>query len=231
VSEDRDYQAIFRRAGELWIEGAPDALAAYERGISLALEAGDLPAALRAHQRLLAWRLGDLALHERVARAIAVARDKAELSADSAPALERVPLFSGVPREELVSLLMSVEPVRYKTGQTIVREGAEGDSLYLIAAGTVRVATRGHSGEEIPLATLGQGEFFGEVSLLTGRPRTATVTADTPVELLRLDRATIEGLRARHPNIEASLSEFHRRRAEKTVEALIERMKSRGGRK
>lgn len=231
MSEDRDYQAIFRRAGELWIEGAPDALAAYERGISLALEAGDLPAALRAHQRLLAWRLGDLALHERVARAIAVARDKAELSADSAPALERVPLFSGIPREELVSLLMSVEPVRYKTGQTIVREGAEGDSLYLIAAGTVRVATRGNSGEEIPLATLGQGEFFGEVSLLTGRPRTATVTADTPVELLRLDRATIEGLRARHPNIEASLSEFHRRRAEKTVEALIERMKSRGGRK
>lgn len=228
MNESRDYKEIFRRAGELWLEGSADALTGYERGISLALEAGDLPAALAAHQRLLAWRPGDAPLHERVARAFAVARDKAELSADSAPALEKAPLFSGIPREELVSLLTSVEPVRHRPGETIVREGDAGDSLYLIAAGTVRVATRGSGGEEVLLATLGQGDFFGEVSLLTGRPRTATVTATTPVELLRLDRATVEGLRARHPNIEASLSEFHRRRAEKTVEALLERM-GRGG--
>ena len=63
------------------------------------------------------------------------------------------------------------------------------------------------------------GDFFGGVPPLTGRPRIATVTAETDAELLRLDR-----LRSRrHPGIEHSLSEFHRRRAERTVEAAIER--------
>jgi len=230
MSKPSDYREVFARAGVRWLEGAPGALEDYERGISLALQAGDVPAALSAHQRLLVWTPGEAVLHERVARAIAAARDRAELGANGSLPMEQAPLFSGIPREELVSLLTSVTPRHHAAGETILREGEPGDALFLIAAGTVRVFTRSDGGEEIPLAALGAGEFFGEVSLLTGRPRTATVTALTDVDLLRLDRAAVNKLRELHPGIEASLSEFHRRRAEKTVEALVERMRGRAAR-
>ncbi len=227
MNEERNYKEIFRRAGERWLEGDPGALEEFERGIAVALAEGDLPAALSAHQKLLVWKPGDAVLHERVAQAIATARDRAEEKPSDSPGLENIPLFSGVPGEELVSLLTAIEPVRVKPGENIVEEGETGDSLFLIASGTVRVWTRGDDGEKIPLAALGASDFFGEISLLTGRPRTATVTALTEVELLRLDRETVAELRQKHPDIETSLSEFHRRRAERTVEAMIERMRAR----
>lgn len=226
MSRERDHREIFQRAGQRWLEGDAGALDEYERGIGVALEQGDLAAALSAHQRLLVWKPGDASLHERVARAIAAARDRAELKSNSSPSLEGIPLFSGVPREELVSLLTSVTPLKFSSGQTVVREGEPGDSLFLIVQGSLRVSTRGEDGQEIALAALGAGDFFGEVSLLTNRPRTATVTALTEAELLRLDRATVDQLRKKHPQIDVSLTEFHRRRAERTVEALIERLRA-----
>lgn len=225
MSPDQDYKQVFRQAAERWLEGDASALEAFERGIRAALEQGDLPAALSAHQKLLVWKPADAALHDRVARAIAAARDRAE-QADSSPRLEKMPLFSGVPREQLASLLTLVKPLKVKAGEKVVREGEAGDSLFLVVAGSLRVATRGEGGDEIALAALGAGDFFGEVSLLTGRPRTATVTAMIDSELLCLDRSTVDELRRSHPGIDASLSEFHRRRAERTIEALIERLKT-----
>jgi hypothetical protein len=223
-----DHEEILRKARERWMEGEADALPEFERGIGLALAAGDIPAALAAHQKLLVWRPNDAAMHERVARTIAAARDRDELASLSARSLDSIPLFSGIPRDELVSVLTSVRPARVPAGQVVVREGDPGDTLYLIVQGTLRVSTRGQDGEDVALAALGAGDFFGEVALLTGRPRTATVSALTETELLALDRSTVDRLRAKHPQIEASLAEFHRRRAELTVEALVERLLNRG---
>jgi CRP/FNR family cyclic AMP-dependent transcriptional regulator len=197
MDSDRDYQQIFRRAGQRWLEGDASALPDFERGIEIALEEDDIPAALAAHQKLLVWKPVDVGLHRRVAHAIASARDRVEHGPGEENRLAAIPLFSGIPREELATLLTLVAP-------------------------------RGTDGAEITLAELGPGDFFGEVALLTRRPRTATVSAITEAELLRLDQRTVEELRRRHPDIDASLSEFHRRRAERTVEALIERMKGLG---
>src|SRR5262249_19255847 len=151
--------------------------------------------------------------------------DRAESGSRSDSPLARSPLFSGVPRDELSTLLSLAAPSKVSAGSVVVREGEPGDSLFLIASGKLRVATKADKGEEIVLAELGPGDFFGEVALLPRRPRTATVTALTDAELLRVDQAALAQLRQRHPNIDASLAEFHRRRAEKTVEALIERLK------
>src|SRR5262249_39547720 len=161
--------------------------------------------ALAAHQKLLVWRPDDSAMHERVARSIASARDRDELASVSARSLDRIPLFSGIPKDELVSLLTAVRPVKVPAGAVVVREGEPGDTLFLIVQGTLRVSTKGADGEDVPLAALGAGDFFGEVALLTGRPRTATVAALTETELLALDRDTVDRLRARHARIEASL--------------------------
>ena len=222
------YQEVLRQARERWMDGEVGALADYEKGIGLALSAGDIGTALAAHQKLLAWRPDDKVMHERVARAIAAARDKAQQGQTAGRSLDSIPLFWGVPKEELVSLLTHVKPMKAAAGQVVVKEGDSGDTLYLIVSGTLRVSTSGQDGQDVPLAALGAGDFFGEVALLTGKPRTATVTALTEVELLTLDRATADGLRSRHPEIDASLAEFHRRRAERTIEALVERLHNRG---
>jgi len=218
------YREIFQKAGARWLDGDRGALDDFERGIAAALEEGDLSSALAAHQKLLAWAPAEPERHARVAQAIAAARDRQEQAANTSPSLESVPLFSWVPRDELVSLLTAVEPVRVAAGNSVVEEGRPGDSLYLVVSGTLAVTTQ--TPEDVgtvEVGRLGPGDFFGEVSLLTGVPRTATVTAVTEAELLRLGRETVEDLRRRHPEIEASLREFHRRRAERTVEALLAR--------
>jgi hypothetical protein len=222
-----DYREVFRRAGERWLEGDAGALDEYEKGIAAALEAGDLPAALSAHQKLLVWAPADRERHERAAQAIAAGRDLLEHKANTSPSatVENLPLFSGVPREELVSVLTSVEPLHFAAGAAVVSEGEPGDSLFLVLQGTLVVTTISPSGDPIEVGRLGPGDFFGEVALLTGRPRTATVTAATETELVRLDQAMVEQLRSRHPGIDASLKEFHRRRAETTIEALLGRIR------
>ncbi|HEX7253714.1 MAG TPA: cyclic nucleotide-binding domain-containing protein [Thermoanaerobaculia bacterium] len=229
MQAEKDYREIFRRAGARWLEGDASAISDFEKGITVALDEGDMAAALSAHQRLLVWKPGDKDLHRRVAQAIAAARDRPPKPSETETALAHSSLFSGLSRDELTTLLTVVAPLKVSAGSAVVREGEPGDSLFLVASGMLRVSTRADDGSDVVLADLGPGDFFGEVALLTRRPRTATVKAITEAELLRLDAATVERLRQTHKDIDASLAEFHRRRAEKTVEALIEKMKRSAG--
>jgi uncharacterized iron-regulated membrane protein len=76
-------------------------------------------------------------------------------------------------------------------GQVVVRQGDEATELYVIVSGAVDVRRRGRDGDDVHVRTLGAGEHFGEIGLLTGEPRTATVVAARPAELLVFDRATV----------------------------------------
>jgi CRP-like cAMP-binding protein len=69
------------------------------------------------------------------------------------------------------------------------------------------------SGRQVPVGTLKEGAFFGEVSMLTGRPRSASVVAATYCELLELDRATLDSIVATHPHVLEVMKEFARRRS------------------
>ena len=100
--------------------------------------------------------------------------------------------------------------------------------MYVIASGEVKVFTQGTGGKTVYLAKLGEGEFFGEVSVLTGKPRTATITAALPTELLRLDKSKLDTALSKYPGIRKVLDEFYKKRAKHTVEAMIESMKKRG---
>ena len=86
-------------------------------------------------------------------------------------------------------------------GDLIVREGEPGDAYYILTAGRARVVKRGENGEEIALGVLRAGDELGEMALLNGEPRSATVRCSTEVTLLRLDRAEFQRLLAELPEL------------------------------
>jgi thioredoxin reductase (NADPH) len=101
--------------------------------------------------------------------------------------------FPAAPREEITHVAERMEPVRGMAGQTIIREGESSDAFFIVVRGRMGVYQI-VDGEERQVNTLGPGEFFGEIGLLSGHPRVATVRALEPSELLRLDRTAFQDL-------------------------------------
>ena len=102
----------------------------------------------------------------------------------SADALAPVALFASLKAEERAALLAVARPVQYAAREAIVRQGQAARSLFIILHGEASVTLAGTDGE---VARLRSGDVFGEMSLLTGEPRTATVTAVTDCDLLEID--------------------------------------------
>jgi hypothetical protein len=98
---------------------------------------------------------------------------------DSATALARTPLFSGLGRVDLAKLAGELEELSFEAGRLIVREGDPPDGFYVINAGRVRVVTGARPVPGPGDIRLGSGEGFGEMALLSDSPRTASVLADT----------------------------------------------------
>ncbi len=136
-----------------------------------------------------------------------------------------VAFFGGFPREALEKLLSSTCVYTFQPGVVLVREGEEGRSMFLIEDGTVEVTTTDSNGTTIALASLGPGDFFGEVSVLTGRPRTATVVAKTPVTVIEVGKEDLDQIAAAHPEVRAMVQKFYEERAHATVEAILSRMR------
>ena len=144
---------------------------------------------------------------------------------DELKELQSSALFAAFERDTLKEVLTSTALRSYDEGDIIVTEGEQGSSLFLIVSGKVKVFTRGEQGEHIPLAELETGDFFGEVSMLTGKPRTATITAKSEVIAIELDKGSVDRIAAEHPEVQSTLEEFYERRAHETVEAVIRQMR------
>lgn len=95
-----------------------------------------------------------------------------------------------LPEPLLVATTGRLEIQRFPAGRTIVREGSPADTFYIVARGEVEVVREDAGGRQVRLAILEPGQFFGEVGLLVDTPRTASVRAKSPVELLAVDRET-----------------------------------------
>ena len=93
--------------------------------------------------------------------------------------LKNVPLFSTMPPDTIAWVAEAADETSTLSGQTIFEKGSEGDSMYVIADGSVRI----HDGDKT-LASLPQGAFFGELSILDGETRSATATAESDCLLL-----------------------------------------------
>ena len=122
------------------------------------------------------------------------------------------PLFQHFSVDEMVAVIGGLNLLIFERGDVIIRQGHPGNSLYMLTSGKVRAFVKSAAGKNTPVADLSEGAFFGEGSILTGRPRSATVAALTACELLELDRPTLDDIVSRHPHVMDVLREFAARR-------------------
>jgi CRP-like cAMP-binding protein len=115
-------------------------------------------------------------------------------------ALRQVDFLAELSDDDLALVLPSVREVVFGRGEIVCREGEPGETFYLVRQGTVEVQVQASGGGEAHLADLHSPAFFGEMSLLTGEPRSATVRAKTDVRLLVLDRRGFEQLFQSRPS-------------------------------
>lgn len=127
-------------------------------------------------------------------------------------ALPRVPLFSDLSREAFIALTEGMVLQRARAGETVLQEGEAGSSFFVVAGGTLVVTKRDDRGERVRLARLAEGDFFGEMAILSGAARLATVTAETDAELLEIRAEVLVELAGRHPHVATSLRRFYRQR-------------------
>jgi CRP/FNR family transcriptional regulator, cyclic AMP receptor protein len=111
-------------------------------------------------------------------------------------AVGRVPLFASLSKRQLRRLGRDALVYEFQPGDDLVKEGAAGETMFVILDGNARVVRRGR-----PLRKLGPGDFFGEVAVIDRRPRTAKVSAETPLRCLILHREEIRAAVEEDPKI------------------------------
>jgi CRP/FNR family transcriptional regulator, cyclic AMP receptor protein len=114
-------------------------------------------------------------------------------------ALAAVPLFGGLDADGLANLLRGMRVRRFRRGETVFHVGDPGDALFIVMSGTIKITLPADTGDEAILATLRPGDFFGELALLDGAPRSATAVAIEPTETTILPRDRFRELIANEP--------------------------------
>ena len=130
-------------------------------------------------------------------------------------AFARHPIFSVLTDEEIKFMSAEAGHVSFKDGEAVIEEDSMGDSIYVIKKGRAEVTTS-VVGQTLELATLGGLGFFGEGGFLTGAPRTATVRAKGPLELMEIPKTLMSEMIIKNPKLLGKLVELLRFRAEKT---------------
>jgi putative ABC transport system ATP-binding protein len=125
--------------------------------------------------------------------------------------LQNCPLFAGHPPATMVEFAERMQPETFQPGETIIRRGEIGDKFYVIASGSVEVAGESN-GVPFDGVVLGAGNFFGEVALLTGERRNATVVAREPVEVFTLASEHFHEALQRSKSLDEQLREVLSRR-------------------
>jgi small-conductance mechanosensitive channel/CRP-like cAMP-binding protein len=196
----RDVQASNARyAVRYWLTDIANDLAADSlvlARVHAALQRAGIPLAVPEQQVLLTEQSQE--------RTAGLARDE---RARRLSALQQVELLRPLDAADRELLADHLRHAPFARGEVLTRQGEPGDFLFLVTAGevTVRVATGG--GLEREVARLGRGDFFGEMSLMTGEKRSATVTAATPVECYLLDKAAFETVLRGRPAVAEPLAE------------------------
>jgi CRP-like cAMP-binding protein len=125
--------------------------------------------------------------------------------------LPRIPLFSDLSHDAFMALAQKLSLHQVGADEVILREGDVGSSFFVVASGRVRVEKSSRDGAVV-LAHLGEGAFFGEIALLSGAQRVASVISEEPCELLEIRAEVLADLSRSHPHVAGSLTKFYRER-------------------
>jgi CRP-like cAMP-binding protein len=116
--------------------------------------------------------------------------------------LRPVPLFAGLSKRELDQLGGIADEIELPAGRTVIREGGHARELFVLVEGQAKVVAKGRR-----VATMHGGDFFGEIALVTGVPRTTTVITETPARLLVLTQRDFQRVLRERPAIARKLLE------------------------
>lgn len=134
--------------------------------------------------------------------------------------LEGSYLFKSLDEEGRVELQKAGKIVRAKENEIIMKEGSPGDSFYLVLSGNVSVTTT-KDNNLLNLADLGSGSIIGEVALLTGQPRTATVITNEPSVFVKFEEPEIHEILGSYPKVKELLARVLVHRAKDTIEKRL----------
>ncbi|MFC1544148.1 cyclic nucleotide-binding domain-containing protein [Gemmatimonadota bacterium] len=136
--------------------------------------------------------------------------------------LRQVDLLTPLSGAQLRALAEKLTPVFFGRGEVLIRQGDEGDSFYIIQQGRVQVSVAGEvGGVEMPVAVLASRDFFGEMSLLAGDRRTATVRALEDTRVIIIDKDDFAGIIQDNPTIAAEMATIYYRRTEELSETRL----------
>jgi CRP-like cAMP-binding protein len=144
-----------------------------------------------------------------------------ELTRRTAAALLAVDFFAPLTEPERLTLAARLRPQLFARGETVIRQGERGESLFLVTRGRVEVKVAS-GGEASVVGTIGEGSVFGEMSLLTGAPRTATVVALEDTEVLPVPRADFRHIAAANPVLLEEVARIVSSRRGKLAETIRE---------
>jgi len=133
-------------------------------------------------------------------------------------ALRTVDLFRPLSDDELRKVMARSRPLHYAAGERVIEEGSPGDSFFIIDQGQVLVSKR-MGGADREIARLMEGQFFGEMALLTGERRSATIEAATDVDLFMIDKPAFQEILAANPTIAVDISTLLSERREALTHA------------
>jgi CRP/FNR family transcriptional regulator len=136
--------------------------------------------------------------------------------------VRKAPLFAALDDEAAAALMESMTTSHLDRGNILFREGDQGDRLYVIGEGKIKLGLTSADGRENVLAILGPGEMFGELSLFDPIPRTATATAIAETQLLALGHEDLDSFLLGHPAVAANLLTALARRLRRANETLAD---------
>ena len=136
--------------------------------------------------------------------------------------IEMVPFFAPITKAELLRLANNATLHNFEDGQTIFSEGDPGRSIYVVLQGKVRIFIRDHYGRALELAMLEVGDFLGEMSFLTGRPRSANATTVVSSFLIEIGYESLKSLIQEQPRSKKILLDYYRKRTAGNKETFAE---------